>query len=83
MVATTPVFRNIRIVNLTATAVDGAGLVVGLPESPVSDLVLENVRIKAKTGLTFANASSVALKNVQVKVERGAPILLDHANVGF
>ena len=77
---TTPMFRNIHISNLTATAVENAGLVAGLPESPVSNLVLENVRIKAKTGLTIANAA-VQLTNVKVNVKEGAPYRLYNAKV--
>ena len=32
----TPVFRNIHIAHLTATCPKAAGLIVGLPESPVN-----------------------------------------------
>ena len=47
----TPIFRNIHISNLTAICPRGAGIIVGLPESLVSDVVLENVHITAATGL--------------------------------
>ena len=32
-------------------------MIAGLPESPVKDVVLKNVEIKAKTGLTVGYAS--------------------------
>ena len=41
---TTPIFRNIHISNVTATCTQDAGLIVGLPESVVSNVVLENVQ---------------------------------------
>ncbi len=46
---TTPIYRNIRISNLKATCEKSAGIIVGLPESPISDVVLENVEITAAT----------------------------------
>jgi polygalacturonase len=78
---TTPLFRNIRISNLTAYSTRNAGLIVGLPESLVSNVVLENVQITAKTGLTIANAKGVQLKNVKIKTEKGEPVILDNAQV--
>ena len=79
--ATTPMFRNIRISNLTATSTKNAGLLVGLPESLVSDVVLENVRITAETGLTIGNAKGIQLKNVKVEVRKGEPFILHNADV--
>src|SRR5262249_8640038 len=38
----TPMFHNLRIKNLRATCTRGAGVIIGLPESIVSDVVLEN-----------------------------------------
>jgi polygalacturonase len=78
---TTPLFRNIRIANLTAHSTKNAGLIVGLPESLVSNVVLENVQITAKTGLTIANAKGVQLKNVKIVVEQGEPVILHNAQV--
>ena len=79
---TTPSFRNIRIKNLTATCTREAGIIIGLPESPVSNVVLENVNITAaKTGLTVRNAKSVQLKNTQVSAKEGPPIIIQDAEV--
>jgi hypothetical protein len=79
--ATTPFFRNITISNLTATSTKNAGIIVGLPESGVTNVVLENVRITAETGLTVVNASGVRFKNVRVEVKNGEPFILSHAQV--
>lgn len=81
MTDTTPIFRNITIKNLTATSTRDAGLIVGLPESLVENVVLENVTIEAKEGLTIANAKGVTLKNVKVVPEKGEPFLLHNAQV--
>jgi polygalacturonase len=78
----TPVFRNIRITNLNATCSRAAGVIVGLPESPVSDVVLENVSISAPTtGLEIRNAKGVRLKNVRVTAGQGRPYLVENAQV--
>lgn len=79
--ATTPFFRNITISNLTATSTKNAGIIVGLPESGVTNVVLENVRITAETGLTVVNASGVRFKNVRVEVKNGEPFILSNAQV--
>jgi polygalacturonase len=78
---TTPFFRNITFRNITATSTHEAGLIVGLPEAPVENVRLENVTIRAKTGLTIANARDVKLSNVKVLVEQGEPIILHNAQV--
>jgi len=78
---TTPIYRNIRVTNLKATADRGAGLIVGLPESQVSNVVLENVEISSATGFTIRHAKGVQLKNVRVTPKDGAPFLVEHAQV--
>jgi len=78
---TTPMFRNIRIANMAAVSTKDAGLIVGLPESMVTNVVLENVRITAETGLTIANAAGIQLKNVDISVKKGSPYTTDNAQV--
>ena len=46
-----PVFRNICIRNLTATCPKSAGIITGLPESVISNVVFENVQISARKKL--------------------------------
>jgi polygalacturonase len=77
----TPLYRKIRISNLTATCPEEAGLIVGLPESPVESVVLENVKITSATGLTLRNAKSVRLQQVEVKAKTGPPFLVQDAEV--
>jgi polygalacturonase len=72
---TTPVYRNILIKNMTATSPESAGFIVGVPESPITDVVLENVTITAPKGLIIRNAK-VTLKNVKIIVQEGEPFIL-------
>jgi hypothetical protein len=55
----TPKFHDITIENLTATGAKRAGVIMGLPESPIRNLILKNVRIAAATGMTIQNAQIV------------------------
>lgn len=77
----TPVFRNIQISNMKATCRRDAGVIVGLPESAIENLTLENVEISARTGLTIRNAKGIRFKNVNVRVETGQPFILENAEV--
>jgi polygalacturonase len=69
----TPHFHDIVLENVTATGSAMAGAIVGLPEAPISGVVLRNVKISAKTGLTIAYAE-VTGKNVTVQAETGEAI---------
>jgi polygalacturonase len=77
----TPHFHNIVFQNVTATGADMAGAIVGLPEAPVDDIVLQNVTLNGKTGLTIGYAN-VTGQNVKVTAEQGDAILkLPEANL--
>jgi polygalacturonase len=76
-----PVYRNIRISNLTATCPKAAGLILGLPEGCISNVVLENVKITAAKPFAISNAKGVRLKNVSVTVPKGEPFKLENAEV--
>lgn len=76
-----PVYRNIRLVNVTATCPKSAGLIVGLPESCVSNVLLENVNISAARSFEIRNAKDVQLKNVSITVTSGKPFILENADV--
>ena len=73
----TPIYRNIRITNLTATSPQSAGFIVGLPECVVSNVVLENVRISAPKGLTVRNARAIKLDNVKIEAQKGEAFILE------
>ncbi|MDH7599601.1 MAG: glycoside hydrolase family 28 protein [Sedimentisphaerales bacterium] len=77
----TPRIMDITIKNLTATCPNGAGLIIGLPESNVRDVLLEDVCITAKSGFIIRNATSVRLRNVQVKTSSGPAWIIKRADV--
>ena len=69
----TPKFHDISIENVTATGSDVAGVVVGLPESPVVGLSLKHVAIEAKAGMKIAYAQ-VVMDHVAVDAAEGEGI---------
>jgi polygalacturonase len=56
----TPFFHGITIENVKSVNSPWAGVIVGLPESPVKDIVLKNVDIQATKGLQIAYAEVTA-----------------------
>lgn len=78
---TTPAYHDIRIENLTADSPESAGLIVGLPESPVRDITLSNVKIKAATGLLVQNADDVHFKDVKIEAAQGDDIITHNAKI--
>jgi polygalacturonase len=69
----TPHFHDIVLENVTATGSKTAGVIVGLPESPVKNVVLNNVKLSAEEGLTIGNAEVIG-KGVVVTPEKGEAI---------
>lgn len=77
----TPVFRDIHVNNVTAMRQRSAGLIIGLPESVVSNVVFSNMQITAASAFKIENASGIEFKNSQVSVQRGEPFALKNAKV--
>ena len=69
----TPHFHDIEIDNVTATGSTNAGAIVGLPEAPVTGVILNNVKIGAQHGLTIGYAE-VSGQGVHVEAGEGEPI---------
>lgn len=69
----TPEFHKIVIENVKATGSKMAGVIVGLPEAPVKDIVLKNVDLEAQTGMRIAYAD-VTFDHVTVKAAEGQAI---------
>ncbi len=79
---TTPIVRGIRIINLTCQGAKSAGDITGLPEMPISDVLLQNVTIDAIKGLTIRDAKGVELRDVEVKIQKkGDPIKFADSDV--
>jgi len=80
----TPIYRNISFYDITATAASGkrAGLIWGLPEATVSNVIFQNVNINADKpfGIFFAN--DVQLLNCKIVTSWGLnKLALTNANV--
>jgi polygalacturonase len=74
----TPIWRNIVIRNIVATGgTKDAGLIIGLPEMPARDIVLENVSIAARDGLRIAYTDGISLSNVAISPSVGPPLLVE------
>ncbi len=69
----TPHFHDITLDDVTATGIESAGAIVGLPEAPIASVVFRNVKISARKGLTIGYAD-VSGKDIIVRVEEGQPI---------
>lgn len=69
----TPHFDDFTIENMTATGIQTAGVIAGLPESPVRKVMLRDVRIKAETGLTVGYAQ-VSGTHVSIDAAHAPPI---------
>jgi polygalacturonase len=69
----TPLFHDITIENVTATNAKTTGVIIGLPESPVKNVVLKNVHLEGGTGFRISDAT-VTAENFTVKAEKGEAI---------
>ena len=80
----TPRWKGIVIQNVTATAcTKSAGLILGLPEMPAEDIVLENVQIQAPKGLKISNAKDIVLKHVKITADEGPAVIADSSVEGL
>ena len=55
--ALTPFYHDIKITNLNATGGSSSGVIVGLPETPLSGIIFNQVNISADSALVVRNAS--------------------------
>jgi hypothetical protein len=69
----TPIYRDITFQDITATAVKGkrAGLIWGLPESAISNVILKNVNITADNPFGIFFAKNIQLVNCKFITNEG------------
>ena len=65
----TPIFRHIDIRNIVCNGAGRAMEFNGLPEMPIEDITLKDVRIIAKKDAVFSNYKDVKKENVNITVE--------------
>jgi polygalacturonase len=79
---TTPAYSNITIRNLTATSTKDAGFIVGLPESPIKNVLLENVKITSeRAGLEIRHVEGIKLVNVEIIPAKGEALIVNDAEI--
>jgi len=61
--ATTPTWQHLLFKNITVTGSPNAGIIWGLPEQSISDVVFDNVSIAATTGMKAYFVSGLVFKN--------------------
>ena len=76
----TPYYHDVSIINLKSTNSPTAGVIVGLPEEPLTHIVLKNVSISATTGLEIRNAT-VDTANTVVTATYGPGLILQTQSV--
>ena len=70
----TPHFHDITIENVTAVNSVNLGAIVGLPESPVRNVVLQNMHLSGKHGMTIGFAQVTGTK-VSISASEGQGII--------
>ena len=79
---TTPVFRNITLEDLKCTGAPQAMWVVGLPESPIENLVMKNVTITADKGAHVEYVKGFVRENVTVTPKEGEAWMMKDVTEG-
>jgi len=79
--ASTPKLRDVRIENVTATGAQTCCEIIGLPESPVKNVVLSHVNLAGVKGMTVRDAQGVVLDQVVVTPTTGEPLTSQFADV--
>jgi DNA sulfur modification protein DndE len=70
----TPRFQDIVLERILCRGAGRAALIEGLPEMPIRNVVLDDVRISAETGLETVDAEAITLRHVAI-VPRAGPVL--------
>ncbi len=63
----TPIFRNIFMNNIYCDGAKDGIILQGLPEMPISNIEIKNVKINAELGISIFDASNIKLDNVTIK----------------
>jgi polygalacturonase len=80
--ATTPIWKNITLQNVTVTGSTNAGKLFGLPEEQISNVTFDNVQIQAKTGMDIFHATGIVFENGStVQATTGSAVIVYDANV--
>src|ERR1035438_1699437 len=75
----TPHFRDFLFSNITARGSKTAGQVTGLKELPVENIVFDNVRVQAQTGMTVSNAKNIFFRDTFIDTESGPALTVGNS----
>jgi polygalacturonase len=74
--SSTPQYHDITVRNFTSTGSTYGGVIVGVPEMPLTNIHLENINISSTVGIQVRNAT-VDTNTANVKISRGLPFILE------
>jgi hypothetical protein len=78
--STTPYFHDINVINLTSTNSSSssvAGIIVGVPEEPFTNITLQNVKLTAYKGIELRNATISDPDTMLINVTSGPRIIYE------
>ena len=78
--STTPYYHDIKVINLTSTNTASnsvAGIIVGVPEEPLNNITLQNVKLSANKGIQLRNASISVSDTMLINVTSGPRIIYE------
>jgi len=78
--STTPSWQHITIKNVTATDASNAGILWGLPEKSIYNVVFDNLNISATTGMTANFVASLTFKNGTTITASNGAALTTHSS---
>jgi polygalacturonase len=80
--SSTPIWEDITIKNVTATGSSNGGILWGLPEEKISNVVFDNVKIQATTGMNIYHATGISfIDGSTVTAGSGAAVTIYDASV--
>ena len=75
-----PVFRNINIKDIVCDGAGSAAFIQGTAQKPLENINLENVSIRARTGMKFDWVQGLSLRKVTTTTASGPPVVFQHCN---
>jgi polygalacturonase len=67
----TPQFRDITLTRILCRGAGRAVMLEGLPEMPIRGIVLDDVRITSRLGLSAVDAEAISLRRVEIAASEG------------
>ncbi|GIW76555.1 MAG: glycoside hydrolase [Phycisphaerae bacterium] len=65
----TPQFRQFTFRNITCDGAERALEIRGLPEMPVENMLFENMRIQARSGMLISDATDITLSRIRLTID--------------